>query len=92
MTKQKKNFKTSAYTKKNTDLMLKMIKKAKISRVRVPFFSLSPQKIPSKAEETSMLSVQKLLIRQILFIIISKRTKFCIKKTSESGRVPQLFM
>jgi hypothetical protein len=38
MTKQKKNLKTisSAYPKKNTDLILKMIKKAKIIRVRVP--------------------------------------------------------
>jgi hypothetical protein len=36
MTRQKKNLKTVSVHYKNTDLILKMIKKAKISRVRVP--------------------------------------------------------
>jgi hypothetical protein len=36
MTRQKKNVKTVSVHHKNTDLILKMIKKAKISRVRVP--------------------------------------------------------
>jgi hypothetical protein len=36
MTGQKKNLKTASVHYKNTDLKLKMIKKAKISRVRVP--------------------------------------------------------
>jgi hypothetical protein len=35
MTRQKKNLKTASYTKKNNDLILKMIKKAKIFCVRV---------------------------------------------------------
>ncbi len=37
MTRQKKNFKTVSVHYKNANLILKMIKKAKISRVRVPF-------------------------------------------------------
>ncbi len=36
MTRQKKNFKSVSVHYKNTYLKLKMIKKAKISRVRVP--------------------------------------------------------
>jgi hypothetical protein len=36
MFRQNKNFKTVSIHSKNTDLILKMIKKAKISRVRVP--------------------------------------------------------
>jgi hypothetical protein len=36
MTRQKKNLKTVSVHYKNTDLILKMIKKANIFRVRVP--------------------------------------------------------
>ncbi len=36
MTRQKKNLKTVSEHYKNTDLILKMIKKAKMFRVRVP--------------------------------------------------------
>jgi hypothetical protein len=37
MTRQKKNLKTVSVYSEFTDLILKMIKKAKISRVRIPF-------------------------------------------------------
>ncbi len=40
ITRQQKNLKTVSVHYKNTDLILKMIKKAKISRVRVPLKSL----------------------------------------------------
>ncbi len=42
MTRQKKNFKTVSVHYINTDLILKMIKKAKISRVRVPLNVMFP--------------------------------------------------
>ncbi len=41
MTRQKKKLKTVSVHCKNTDLILKMIKKAKISCVRVPLIQLS---------------------------------------------------
>jgi hypothetical protein len=41
MTRHKKNLKTLSVHYKNTDLILKMIKKAKISRVRVPLRQVS---------------------------------------------------
>jgi hypothetical protein len=41
MTRQKKNLKIVSVHYKNTDLILKMIKKAKISRVRVPLMPIS---------------------------------------------------
>ncbi len=39
MTRQKKNLKTVSVHYKNTDLILKMIKKAKMFRVKVPLKS-----------------------------------------------------
>ncbi len=39
MTRQEKNLKTVSVRYKNTDLILKIIKKAKISHVRVPLTS-----------------------------------------------------
>ncbi len=41
ITRQQKNLKTVSVHYKNTDLILKMIKKAKISRVRVPLKRMS---------------------------------------------------
>jgi hypothetical protein len=55
MTRQKKNIKAVSVYKKNTNLILKMIKKAKISRVRVPlnsvlkFFSLQTKYSPASS-------------------------------------------
>jgi hypothetical protein len=43
ITRQQKNLKTVSVHYKNTDLILKMIKKAKISRVRVPLTILNFQ-------------------------------------------------
>jgi hypothetical protein len=42
-TRQKKNLKTGSVYSENTDLILKMIKKAKISRVRVPLTNTTEQ-------------------------------------------------
>jgi hypothetical protein len=45
MTRQKKNLKTVSVHSEYTDLILKMIKKAKISRVRVPLIHKIIQKL-----------------------------------------------
>ncbi len=55
MTRQKKNLKTLSVQYKNTDLILKMIKKAKISRVRVPLSILSTHSFPMPDRELRLL-------------------------------------
>jgi hypothetical protein len=60
MNRQKKNLKTVSVHNKNTDLIMKMIKKAKISRVRVPLIYNLPDSAGALAPKEG--AVQELVM------------------------------